>query len=219
MSFSIIIPVYNEEESIGFVLDELQKYHPEAEIIVVDDGSTDKSREIVRTKNVCLIAFDTRNGQSHATWHGIQNAANELCILMDGDGECDPRDICKLIDAAKTADFVCGFRINRKRSVINRAASRIANWTRRLFTLDSARDTGAMKLIRKHHLAHLHLFDGMHRFIPSLLEAKKLSGKEVLLSTRKRIGGKTKYTISKRALHGIRDLYTVRRLMKHTHHE
>lgn len=215
MKFSIIIPVHNEEESIGFVLDEVEKMHPTAEILVVNDGSTDRTQTIVsERKNVTLLSFAERKGQSHATWHGLNQASHELCVLMDGDGECDPQDIHKLLEASLQADFVCGYRINRKRSIVNRAASKIANRVRSIFTRDSARDTGAMKLIRKSHLPHLHLFEGMHRFIPSFLESAGLTLIEVPIQARKRFAGKTKYTIHTRTLHGLVDIVRVKGLLK-----
>lgn len=217
MSFSIIIPVFNEEESIGFVLDEIREHHPEAEIIVIDDGSTDGTAGIARGKNVRVVSHGQNLGQSHATWNGLHAASHELCVLMDGDGECDPKDIKKLIEAAGSADFVCGYRVNRKRSLLNRMASKVGNSIRRLVTGDSAQDTGAMKLIRKKHIKHLHLFDGMHRFIPSFLKHNGLIMSETPISPRKRIGGKTKYTVHERALRGIKDLHTVNRILKTYH--
>ena len=82
---------------------------------------------------------------------------------------------------------------------------------------DRARDTGAMKLVRKHHVAHLHLFDGMHRFVPSFLQNAGLSMTEIALNPRKRFGGTTKYSVYTRGLRGIKDLYAVKKILKTRH--
>lgn len=222
MSFSIIIPVYNEEESIGFVLDELGKLYPKAEILVINDGSDDDTSNVVSLReNVKLLSFDKRRGQSHATWHGLTHASHEVCVLMDGDGECDPTDIQTILNTMENYDFCCGYRMNRKRNLLNRTSSVFANKIRQLILGDRARDTGAMKGVRKKHIYLLPKFEGLHRFIPTFLHHAGLSMKEVPLHTRKRIGGRTKYTLHKRALAGIVDILHVKKLLTnkpHAHH-
>lgn len=222
MSFSIIIPVYNEEECIGFVIDEIRQLYKDAEIIVVNDGSTDNTHEIINKRaDIKTCTLDSRKGQSHATWIGLHIASNDICVLMDGDGESDPSDIQKMISIISTCDYCCGYRIKRKRSFLNKMSSVVANKTRQLILSDKARDTGAMKVIRKKHIQALTLFPSLHRYIPSFLHHAGLSMREVPIKSRKRIGGKTKYTVLKRAILGVTDLIYVRKLLltkRHARH-
>ena len=198
---SIIIPFHNEAECVAKVISELHMLRPNDEIVAIDDGSTDGTLEILRSFNdVVTIPFSAHSGQSAAIWHGLQTASHEICVIIDGDGECDPNDIDKFIVTLSECDFVCGYRVDRKRSVAHVVASRVANVVRKLVTGDNVRDTVAMKAIKKSHTKHLIPFDGMHRFIP--------------LNSRLRISGHSKYSIYSRARAGLFDLIGVRWLIK-----
>ncbi len=214
MDTSIIIPFHNEEESCTRVISEIQTLYPHAEIIAINDGSTDNTGHLLSSiPRIKIIVFDKLKGQSAAIWEGLYKASREICVVMDGDGECDPRDIKNLVHALSYADFACGYRVKRKRSLANAMGSKIANTIRRKVTGDHARDTGAMKAVRKNHIKHLHFFDGIHRFIPAFLENAGLSVIEVPLRPRQRLGGTTKYTLGKRAINGIFDLYNVKKIL------
>ena len=170
---SIVIPFYNEEDAIQSVLDEIVALHPQAEIIAVNDGSTDKTWEIIQnTKGVTGLDMPCNRGQSAAMYAGLKNAQRDICVLIDGDGQNDPADIPELVKMLEDpeVDVVCGYRAERKDTASRRWASKIANKIRRSFIHDGVRDTGcSLKAFRKDAVDHLVPFNGMHRYIPCLL--------------------------------------------------
>ncbi|MBI5134424.1 MAG: glycosyltransferase family 2 protein [Candidatus Taylorbacteria bacterium] len=211
---SIIVPFHNEEGCVAFVIEEILREFPDAEIVAIDDGSTDRTREILkRFERVRLIAFEQRLGQSAALWAGLRKATREICVLMDGDGESDPRDIRALLKLLDTNDFACGYRIGRQDGAMKRIASAAANRLRKAVTKDSAKDTGAMKAIRRIHAPHLVPFEGMHRFVPALLQGAGLTLGQAPVRARRRYAGKSKYGIWDRARRGLLDLMGVKWIM------
>lgn len=216
---SIIIPFYNEEGCVEKVLSELQNVRPEDHIIAVNDGSTDTTyKKLLECEKLnpllTVLSLDKNMGQSAAIWKGLTYTKSEICVLMDGDGECNPADIQKLIDALETADFACGYRVSRERSKWNIFSSRFSNLIRRIVTKDGVRDTGAMKVILTEHVQHIKYFPGMHRFIPALLKNAGLNSREIPIYGRQRIAGETKYTSYKRAFQGMCDLVIIKKLLK-----
>jgi dolichol-phosphate mannosyltransferase len=212
---SIVIPFHNEEGSIDTVLGELRQLLPAAEVIAVNDGSSDLTeKKISIYPEVKLISFKQNKGQSAAIYEGLLRASRDHIVLMDGDGQHDPKDIPVLLGHLENADFVCGFRRNRKDSFIRILASKIANSIRRLVLKDSAADTGSIKVIRKEHISRLVYFDGLHRYIPTFLANANLRMAEVPVSHRPRRNGRTHYSISRRGLKGIADIIRVRAMLK-----
>jgi dolichol-phosphate mannosyltransferase len=212
---SIIVPFYNEEESIKSVLEEIRATNPEAEIIAVNDGSTDSTKAmILRHKNVRLVSFAEHHGQSAALYAGLELARGEVCVMMDGDGQSDPADIPMLIVLLDRADLVCGYRLNRQDTRSRRLASKTANFIRRMVLRDPVRDTGcSLKAMRKADLRHIIPFDGLHRYIPVFFHHAGLQILEVPINHRPRRAGKSKYAIGRRAIIGLYDLFGVRWLM------
>lgn len=210
---SIIIPFFNEEENVTKVLAEIRAAHPAAEIIAVNDGSTDSTRQRILDfpGGARLIDFPRNLGQSAAFYHGLHAACGRLLAMMDGDGQNDPADISSLIQSLGQADFACGYRIRRRDTWSKRAASRIANTIRRSVLADGVRDTGcSLKVIRREHVKFLVPFNGLHRFIPALLTGAGLTCVEVPVNHRPRTHGVSKYTVTGRAWRGLRDLLGVR---------
>lgn len=216
MKVSIIVPFYNEKESVVAVLDEIKQAQPEAEIIAVDDGSTDGTVEILEKQSGIRIARHQKNlGQSAALYTGLTSATGDVCVMMDGDGQNDPADIGKLIEHLDKADVVCGYRAKRMDSWTKKAASRIANKIRSSILRDGIRDTGCtLKAMKHDHVRYLVPFNGLHRFIPALLRSAGLSIMEVPVNHRPRKAGVSKYTIGGRAVRGIFDLIGVYWLLK-----
>lgn len=208
---SIIIPFYNEEENVAEVLAEVRACQPEAEIIAVDDGSTDATRARIQGRpDVRCLAFPRNLGQSAAFYHGLHAARGTVCVMMDGDGQNDPADIAALTAALDRADFACGYRRTRRDSWSKRIASRIANHIRRCALGDGIRDTGcSLKAVRREHVKHLIPFNGLHRFIPALLVNAGLTLVEIPVNHRPRAHGTSKYTVAGRAWRGLRDLFGV----------
>lgn len=215
MKVSIIIPFYNEEETVASVLEEARRTNPEAEIVAVNDGSSDRTETIIRQHpDIRLISHGGRLGQSAALYTGLNAAQGEICVMMDGDGQSDPADIPNLVSQLDRADLVCGYRRVRQDTWSRRVASRLANSIRRMVLHDGVRDTGCtLKAMKKTDMRLLLPFNGLHRFIPVLFNHAGLRIVEVPVNHRPRKGGKTKYSNLERALRGFYDLIGVRWLL------
>lgn len=215
---SVIIPVYNEEDSLPQLQEELGRtLAPYGhELIFVDDGSTDRSLERIRREpNVRVLAFERNSGQSAAMYAGLMAAHGRVLVLIDSDLQNDPHDIPRLlagIDAG--ADLVCGYRAKRKDTWSKRLQSRIANGVRSRFTGDGVRDTGCtLKAMRAECREALVPFHGMHRFIPALIKGLGYKVVEVPVNHRPRQHGVSKYTFGTRAVRATIDMFGVRWLL------
>ena len=215
---SVIVPFYQEEENVTPVLEELHAAVPEAEIIAVDDGSTDRTWERIRALPfVKGVRLTENRGQSGALYAGIMAAGGGLCATMDGDGQNDPHDIPRLLAAWQdgAGQVVCGYRAKRRDSLSRRLASRSANFIRHLFIDDDVRDTGCgLKLFPTEYRALLVPFNGLHRFLPALFKQAGLKVVEVPVNHRPRTRGQSKYSNWERALRGAYDLVGVSWLLK-----
>lgn len=217
-NISVVVPFFNEAESVQPVLREILGLYPQAEIIAVDDGSTDATVARIRElAGVQLLRFEENRGQSAAILAGLRGANRPLCALLDGDGQNDPRDIARLVDHLHRsgADAVCGYRAKRRDTWSRRAASKAANRIRRALVHDGVRDTGcSLKVFRREAVDALIPFNGMHRFLPAFFRAAGLRIEEVAVNHRPRERGTSKYTNWDRALRGVHDLIGVRWFLK-----
>jgi len=218
MKRTVIIPFYNEEACVRSVLDEVRACQPDAEIIAVDDGSTDRTWEIICSlPAVRGLRLTENRGQSAAMYAGMRQAAGEVIVMMDGDGQNDPADIEKLVGLLQQGgvDLACGQRVNRRDTWSRRAASKIANAIRRRILNDGISDTGcSLKAFRREHLDLLVPFNGLHRYLPAIFKQAGLRIVEMPVNHRARAQGVSKYTNWNRALRGIYDLIGVRWLLK-----
>ena len=220
LEVSVVIPAYNEEESIGACLEELKPVMDSLgaayEIIVVDDGSTDRTVEILRQqkqslRQLVVLRFDGNHGQTAAFDAGIKAARGEVIVTMDADMQNDPADIPRLLKLVGEWDVVCGYRRKRRDSLVRRVSSRIANWVRNRMTGESIRDVGcSLRAFKSEHAKQLKLFTGMHRFLPTLFRFQGCSITEIPVNHRPRRWGKAKYGIRNRLFRGLRDLMAVR---------
>ena len=212
---SVVIPFYNEAGCAGEVLAEIRRAEPEAEIVAVDDGSTDGTDAILRgTPGVRLVALGKNCGQSAALYAGLRAATGGIVAMMDGDGQNDPADIGKLVAALADADVAYGVRTRRRDSAARVMAGRLANAIRRAALGDDATDTGCtLKVIRREHVDLLVPFNGLHRYLPAFFARSGLRAVEIPVNHRPRRAGVSKYTLGGRALRGIRDLVGVRWLL------
>ncbi len=210
-TLSVVIPFFNEQDNVVPVLEETRSACPRAEIIAVDDGSSDATRDrILSVPGVILVSHPRNLGQSAALYSGLTRATGDICAMLDGDGQNDPHEIATLVRALGFADAACGYRATRRDTWQRRAASRIANRIRHAVLRDGIRDTGcSLKAIRRDHVRFLVPFNGMHRFMPALLRNAGLSLAEVPVNHRPRLRGDSKYTISGRARRGVFDLIGV----------
>src|SRR5438552_16184233 len=171
---SVIVPLYNEEDNVPILQAELRAALRaiDHEFIFVDDGSADHTVEqIEAAQNTRVIRFEKNAGQSAAIYAGLQAARGAILVLIDGDLQNDPADIPKLLDEiSRGADLVCGYRAQRKDTVVKRLTSRVANAIRSRYTKDGVRDTGCtLKAMRRECVVTLLPFKGMHRFIQALV--------------------------------------------------
>jgi dolichol-phosphate mannosyltransferase len=210
---SVIIPFYNEGPATSAVLRELRQRLPAAEIIAVDDGSTDETwKQINAVSGIRSLRFPRNQGQSAAIYYGLRASTRPVVGIMDGDGQNDPASFRALLAelARGRADFVCGYRKERHDVWSRRVASRIANGIRRSVLDDGARDTGcSQKVFRRELIELLVPFRGMHRYLPAIFLRAGLRMAEVPVNHRERLGGVSKYSNWRRAVHGMRDLLGV----------
>ena len=213
-SVSVIVPLFNEEESVSILQSELRTALGELhhEIIFVDDGSVDRTVERIEpAPHIRVIRFEKNTGQSAAIYVGLQAALGATAVLIDGDLQNDPADIPKLLaEIAHGADLVCGYRVQRKDTPVKRLTSRIANAVRSRFTKDGVRDTGCtLKAMRRECVRALVPFKGMHRFIPALIKGAGYRLVEIPVNHRPRQFGKSKYGLGNRALRATVDMFGV----------
>jgi len=215
---SVIVPLFNEEENVPILQSELWAALKglDHEIIFVDDGSADRTFErIEAASNVRVIRFEKNTGQSAAIYAGLRAARGAIVVLIDGDLQNDPADIPKLLDEiSRGADLVCGYRAQRRDTVVKRLTSRIANAVRSRYTKDGVRDTGCtLKAMRRECLSALVPFKGMHRFIPALVKGADYRLVEIPVNHRSRRFGQTKYGLGNRAVRATMDMFGVRWLL------
>jgi dolichol-phosphate mannosyltransferase len=214
---SIVIPFHNEAENVFFVLTEVRAVLPNAEIIAVDDASTDGTWErICAIPDVTGLRLLRQAGQSGAIYLGLQQCTRDFCGLMDGDGQNDPANFLRLLERLNAGDVevVCGCRERRADTWTRRVASRSANRIRHWFLRDGIQDTGcAQKIFPRAALALLVPFRGMHRYLPAFFKRAGLRLAEVPVCHRVRRSGLSKYGNWSRAIVGIRDLLGVQWLL------
>jgi len=215
---SVIVPLFNEEENMPILQSELNATLGgiDHEIIFVDDGSVDRTVErIVTAPNIRVIRFGKNTGQSAAIYAGLEAARGATAVLIDGDLQNDPADIPRLLaEIDRGADLVCGYRAQRKDTLVKRLTSRTANFVRSRFTKDGVRDTGCtLKAMRCECVSALVPFKGMHRFIPALVKAAGYRLVEIPVNHRPRRFGQSKYGLGNRALRATIDMFGVRWLL------
>jgi len=223
-TFSIIIPVYNEQDNIYNLILEIKKELSNLykyEIIIVDDSSTDQTQSTLAKLNkefsVNIILNKINEGQSKSILNGIMHAKNDIIITIDGDGQNNPRDIKNLINTflTKKYDLVAGIRKKRKDNYIKKISSKIANYIRAKYLDDNCSDTGcALKIFNKEIFLEFPFFDGIHRFLPALFKGFGYRTTFVEVNHRPRLKGITKYGTTKRLIKGIFDIIRVKKMLR-----
>ncbi len=218
MRLSVVVPVFNEEDNVAILQRELTDALAglDYEIVFVDDGSSDgTAARISREPRVQVLRFAKNAGQSAAIYAGLHAANGEVAVLIDGDLQNDPADIPRLLEEiSRGADLVCGYRAQRKDTLVKRITSRVANFVRSRFTRDYVRDTGCtLKAMRRECIGALVPFKGMHRFIPALIRGAGYRLVEVPVNHRPRRFGQSKYGLGNRAVRATIDMFGVRWLL------
>jgi len=216
-SLSIIIPVFNEAESLPALFNELKNEFgnsSQVQIVFVNDGSTDNSQKIIEkaiseNSSWKMVGLYRNYGKSVALQAGIESSSGELIATLDADLQDDPKELIKLIDKSKKYDLVVGWKINRLDPLEKRIASKIFNFFIRVFSGLKIKDSNTgIKIFKREVAESLNLYGGRHRYIPLLAHQKNFSVAEVAVKHRKREFGESKYG-TERYKHGFFDFLTI----------
>jgi len=224
-NISIIVPIYNEELSINSLYEEIKKNvldtFNQYEIIFIDDGSNDKSYEIINQlasndTSIIAIKLNRNYGKSDALNEGFKLAQYEYVATLDGDLQDDPNEIIKLVDTLDDGwDCVSGWKKNRKDPYSKTIPSFFFNKFINFFSGLKLHDLNCgIKVYRKDAIQSLNIYGGLHRYIPLLLFNNGYRVTESIVNHRSRKYGQTKYGKS-RFFHGIFDFLTIYFLKKY----
>ena len=228
VDLSVVIPVYHEEENLPHLWPELRSVLEPLgcvfEVVFVDDGSRDRSAELIRgfreaDPRVRLVRLKANGGETAATDAGFKAARGRLVVTMDADLQNDPHDIPELLAHLDRWDAVTGWRANRGDgdSVVRRVSSAVANRARNWISDESVRDSGCtFRAFRRECLRGLVLYRGFHRFIPTLLKMRGYRVLEVPVRNRPRRFGQSKYGVLNRVFVATADLLVVRWMKNRT---
>ena len=221
--FSVIIPVYNEDENLLQLIHEIKVSLVDIdnyEIIFINDASTDNSLETlkkIRDSNIKVLNNKINSGQSFSIHHGIKKSLYNIIITIDGDGQNDPSDIPILLQYYLSSDsikLVGGIRANRKDNLTKIISSKIANYLRSRLLKDNCTDTGcSLKIFDKQIFLNFPYFDGIHRFLPALFSGYGYKTKFINVNHRTRKYGFSKYGTVNRLFKGIRDIIKVKKIL------
>ena len=215
--FTIIVPIYNEEENLERLEQQLSTYLEIAVkptcILLVNDGSSDNSLSMI--EKICagneafyFISFAQNCGLSAAIKAGFDYANTPLIGYIDSDLQTDPEDFNLLMQDIGEYDLVTGWRADRKDSFVKNMSSLIANGIRKSFTHDGMNDTGCpLKIIKADYAKRIPMFKGLHRFLPAMIMLQNGSVKQVPVRHYPRIAGKAKFHVWNRLLGPFLDCF------------
>ena len=217
---SLVIPAYNEQENIEALLTRvegaLSRTGRPFEVIIVDDGSTDRTPELLRQGMSRLpwlrvLRMGRNGGQSAAFEAGFAAARGDVIATIDADLQNDPEEIPRLLPMLDGYDMVTGWRKERQdtpfRKWQSRQANRIRNWISQETVQDSA---SSLKLYKAHAIRGMKLFNGAHRFFPTLVKMRGYTVREEPVKHSPRFAGTAKYGFGNRAFRAFVDLLGVR---------
>lgn len=215
--FTIIVPVYNEEENLERVETELLAYTKIAirntAILFVNDGSKDNSQNLIeaiceRNENFNFISFRENRGLSAAIKAGFDFVETPLLGYIDSDLQTAPQDFNILLEKIDQYHLVTGVRANRKDSFIKNMSSKIANGIRRAFTNDGMDDTGCpLKVIQTPYAKRIPMFKGLHRFLPAMILLQEGKILQVPVQHFPRIAGTAKFGVWNRLIGPLMDCF------------
>lgn len=220
---SLVIPCYNEEgnlrellRSIRAAVEQLQISY---EVIITDDCSQDQSWVVLKElaagdPHVRVQKFAANRGKSAAGWAGMKIARGRYIVTLDADLQNDPRDLSKLLAVLKDWDCANGTRVESRKqgdNFVRIASSRIANWVRNKLSGENISDAGCgYRAFKRECIENLKLFEGMHRFMPTLFKMEGYTVTEVPVSNHPRLSGESKYGVWNRLFASFYDLLAVR---------
>lgn len=223
-TFSIIVPVYNEEENMLRLEKELSAFMQVSKhkscVIFVNDGSSDGSEVLIkeiclRQPNMFYLSLLQNGGLSAAMKAGIDYTYSTYLGYIDADLQTSPMDFNLLLEHANSYTMVMGIRTGRKDSLIKKLSSKIANSFRRMMTNDDVEDTGCpLKVIQTNYAKRIPFFTGMHRFLPALILLQNGTVKQIPVRHFPRTAGVSKYHLWNRLTGPFNDCFAYR-WMKH----
>lgn len=215
---TIIVPIYNEEGNLLRLNDSLTAYFKIASVpakaLLVDDGSSDKSLDLIRS--ICAdsdlfdyISFKENCGLSSAIKAGFDHVESPMTGYIDADLQTDPKDFELLLEHINDYDIVLGNRNHeRKDSALKNLTSKVANIIRRAFTNDGVDDTGCpLKIIKTPVAKRIPMFRGLHRFLPAMVMLQNGKVKQVNIKNYPRLAGQSKFGIMNRLVGPLLDCF------------
>ncbi|MBL9135250.1 MAG: glycosyltransferase family 2 protein [Verrucomicrobiales bacterium] len=219
--YSVVLPIFNEADNIPALLEEIRAallpLGKSWEVLAIDDCSRDHSLEVLRHQcskygELRVLRHRMNCGQSAAFATGLAHARGSIIITLDSDRQNDPADLPRML-ATLTPELaaVLGVRRRREDTGVRRWSSRLANWYRDILTGVPVRDAGCfLRVMRREALLELPVFNGLHRFVPTLLSYQGYRFTELEVNHRPRVAGKSNYGIGNRLWRGIRDCFAMR---------
>ncbi|MCK5161588.1 MAG: glycosyltransferase family 2 protein [Candidatus Aureabacteria bacterium] len=226
LGLSICIPVFNEEGNIPVIVDRIMKVMKNIpgysyEIVVVDDCSTDRSWQVMlETKQKCpflrCLQFEENSGESAAEDAALKSSGGRVLMTIDADLENDPADIPAFLEKIREFDCVCGTRVGmRKDGFIKNISSRVANKVRNSILKDEITDAGCTyRAFKKECFESILMYNGFHRFLPTLFKMEGFSVIEIPVKHAKRLHGESKYGVWNRVFKSFLDMLAVRWMKK-----
>jgi len=220
IEISAVVPLFNEEESLPILIPELVKVFNSLgspyEIIFVDDGSTDRSRKILmgmisQFPSLRMIGFKENKGLSTALIAGMREARGGKIVTLDADLQNDPADVPRLLKYLDRYDMATGWRQRREDSWLKKISSKIANTVRNRLSHENIRDSACtLRVFKRECIQDIPKFNGMHRFLPTLVKREGYRVIEVPVSHQPRRFGKSKFNVRNRMWRSFIDLLAVR---------
>jgi dolichol-phosphate mannosyltransferase len=220
IDISVVVPVYNEEENLPVLIPQIAEVLGPLgrtyEMIFVDDGSQDRSRHLLKEMalqypEIRILGFKKNCGETAAGAAGIKEARGGIVVTIDADLQNDPRDIPRMLDHLNEYDMVTGWRQKREDSWVKRITSKIANRIRNSLSGEEIQDSGCtFRVYKRECLRDIKLYNGMHRFIPTLVKMEGYRVIEIPIAHHPRKFGVSKYTTWNRMWRAFIDLLAVK---------
>ena len=219
---SVVTPAFNEEANLARLLEEIQTALQDLtqawECLVVDDCSTDDSLALLRSRKeshpeLRILRMQQRSGQTAAMDVGIRRSRGRFIATLDADLQNDPKELPRLLELVTSGqcDMATGWRKERQDNWLRRLSTLIANGVRNRLTQEQIHDSGCcLRVFTRDAVSRVKMFNGMHRFLPTLVKMEGYRVLETPVTHRPRVAGVANYGVSNRALRGLRDTFAVR---------
>ena len=219
---SVVAPAFNEVENLPQLIAEVaaaaEKVGRPWEFVLVDDQSDDGSMELLREQmaqrpELRVLTMRKRSGQTAALEAGLRGSRGEIIATLDSDLQNDPAEIPRMVQLIETGnwDMVNGWRKDRRDNLLRRISTKCGNASRNWLTKETIHDSGCgLKVYRREAALSMKLFNGLHRFLPTLVRMNGFRVTEIAVNHRPRIAGKAKYGFWNRIFKFYRDAFAVR---------